>query len=142
MGKRLCQIVVAAGLIGLQLVLLLRLGGQEQNGRGAALADLAAGGYAVQPRHHNVHQHQTDARLLPHVFHRRKAVLRLGDPIAARFQQNADDVPDVRLVVHHEDQGALFVLLFHIGLLLHRLQYHFSVLYHNSLANAALLRGF
>ena len=62
----------------------------------------SAGLDAVHAGHHHVQDHKVGLGVLLYVLHRRKAVGGLGRLIVAA-QQQVQDVPDVRVVVHNQD---------------------------------------
>ena len=107
-GKGLGQIIVAAGVVGAALVVLLRLGREEQHRRRRAGAQPAARVVAVEVGHHDIHQNEVDLRAAPDGLDGLEAGRRLQNGISAVFKQDPADAPDIRLVVHHENADRFF----------------------------------
>lgn len=104
-GERLGEVDVGPGRQAALPVALLRLGGQHHH-HGAAGArvglDRAAHVEAVQPRHHDVEQHQ--ARVLgAHQLQRLHAVAGLDDLVVVAFEGGVHQRADRRLVVGDQE---------------------------------------
>ena len=67
------------------------------------LPDLRAGGDNVHAGHHDVQYNEIIVRLRAHELHGAQTVFGLVNFIAARREQDVQNIADVRLIVHNED---------------------------------------
>ena len=102
-GKGFDEIIVAAAAVGVAHVGGLGLRREKQDRRDAVLPDLRAGGDTVHAGHHDVQYNEIIVRLRAHELHGAQTVFGLVNFIAARREQDVQNIADIRFVVHNED---------------------------------------
>ena len=110
-GKGLYQIVVPTAGKSQHLIIFLGFGTQKKNRRVAVLSDLHTGLIAVHPQHHDIQDDQVKS-IFCRSLDRLLAICRLGHLISLAPQKKIDDLPDLRIVIHHQNMGSRRLPLF------------------------------
>ena len=114
-GKGLRHIVVRPDVEADDLVGLLGFRREHNDRKLIFFPQLHGHGNPVHPRHHDVHNRQVDLRLFCH-FQSLYAILCLIYLISLASQKDLDPVPDLFVVLHHQDMKLTVRRLFHNSL--------------------------